>query len=356
MFTLLIPTKNRSEFLNRALNYYANNNFKHLIFIGDSSNSIHADRITKTIKELQERLNIKYQWYPPEVNSAFHGDFAKCFNQMINVVDTPYAAYIGDDDFLVPKSIEKCIDFLDKNEGYIGAHGVGAVIYVEQDRENLKINGNNYRLPPREEETASKRLINHMSNLSNVLFSVYRTHVLQGMFENTELVDISFGGDLLPGCLAVIKGKIKKINHFYVAHMTHKNQNKFYSDIYDWLTSPNWFPSYQMFYKILSDELVKKDAIGLGEAHLIVKRAFWSYLNYKFNSHFRNCYGTIGNAVTSRQKIKRIPGIKGMWNVVKKIRYKIFPSNEVNMHTLLNSRSPYHRDFMPIYRAVVEDL
>lgn len=351
MFTLLIPTKNRSEFLNRALNYYANNDYKHLIFVGDSSDDTHSEKVKKTIQALQGRLNIRYQWYSPELK------FTKCFNQMINVVDTPYAAYIGDDDVLVPKSIEKCIDFLDKNEGYIGAHGVGAIVYVEQDRENLKINGiSNYRLSPREEETASKRLINHMSNISNMLFSMYRTHVLQRMFENTELVDISFGGDLLPGCLAVIKGKIKKINHFYVAHMTHKNQNKFYSDIYDWLTSPNWFPSYQIFNKILSDELVKKDAISLSEAHLIVKRAFWSYLNYKFNSHFRSSYGTIGNTVSIRQKIKRIPGIKGMWNIVKNIQYKIQPSNHITLPALLNPSSLYHADFMPIYRAVAEDL
>lgn len=348
MITLLIPTKNRSEFLSKTLHYYADNNYEHLIFIGDSSDSIHVDKIKETIQKLQGRLNIKYKWYPQELN------FTQCFNQMLREVATPYASLVGDDDFLVPRNLEKCIKFLDSNKEYIGAHGVGARIYVEKQGMNLKVNKiADYRLSPREEETASKRLLNHMGNISNMLFSVYRADILKGMFENIEIPDHSFAGDLLPGCLAVARGKIKKLDCFHMVHLVHEGQNQAYRDIYDWLTGPNWFPSYQMFKSILSDELSKQDAITSDESHSVVKKAFWSYLKYKLNNHYKFVYGS----TELKQKLKKkIPVLKKILDKAREVKFKAFPSNEVNMHTLLNSRSPYHKDFMPVYHAVIKDL
>lgn len=348
MITLLIPTKNRSEFLSKTLRYYADNDYNGLIFIGDSSDSSHVEKIKETIQKLPGKVNIKYKWYPQELN------FTKCINQMLQDVASPYASFIGDDDFLVPKSIEICVEFLNANREYIGAHGVGARILVERHRTRLKINAiSDYRLSPREEGTAAERLLNHMSNISNMLFSVYRTDILKSMFENTELPDHSLAGDLLPGCLAVVKGKIKKLDCFHMVHLVHEGQNKAYQDIYDWLTGPNWFPSYQMFKQILSDELSKRDAITLDESHFIVKKAFWSYLKYKLNNHYKSVYGKSG---FKHNLMKSMPFSKRLLNKARQIRYKIFPSNEVNMHTLLNSRSPYHNDFMPIYHAVADEL
>lgn len=348
MLTLLIPTKNRSEFLNKTLRYYAGNNFGGLVFIGDSSDSGHAEKIKKTLRELDGKLNIKYKWYPQELN------FTKCINRMLQEVASPYASFIGDDDFLVPKGVERCVEYLNANAEYVGAHGVGARILVEKQGAHLKVNAiSDYSLPPREEETAAKRLLNHMGNMSNVLFSVYRTPILQNIFENIELPDHSIAGDLLPGCLAVVKGKIKKLDCFHVVHLVHEGQNKAYKDIYDWFTSPNWGPSYQMFKQILSNELSKADNIDIDKAYSIVKQAFWSYLKYKLNNHYKTIYGKSG---FKHSLVKSMPFSKILLDKARKIRYKIFPSDAVNMHTLLNSRSPYHNDFMPIYRAVTEDL
>ena len=44
---ILIPTMNRSDFLIRQLNYYANVKSQHPIYIGDASNIEHKARTEK---------------------------------------------------------------------------------------------------------------------------------------------------------------------------------------------------------------------------------------------------------------------------------------------------------------------
>lgn len=344
MNTIIIPTKNRSDFLTRLLNYFVDTNYMHWISIGDSSNAQHVQRIKETIKKLEHKLNITYHEYPGL-------NVSKCTKQLLQEVSTPYASFLADDDFLVPKSLESCIDFLELNPAYIACHGIGAVFRLGQSGPYGQFDNIwEYLLPSREEETASKRFLNHLSNYSNNLFSIYRTPILKRMFENDAIADRSLGNDLLPSCLAAILGKCKKLDCFHIIHQTHKQQ--VFVDHYDWITSQNWFPSYQIFCNTLSEELRKQDNISIDKAHAIVKQAFWAHLKHKSNSHFRNYYGTSGNIFSIRQKIKRIPGIKGMWNVVKNIQYKIHPSNHITLPALLNPSSPYHADFMPIYRAI----
>lgn len=350
MNTIIIPTKNRSDFLTRLLDYFADTNYMHWISIGDSSNAQHVQRIKETIKKLEHKLNITYHEYPGL-------SITKCAKELLQTVSTPYASLFCDDDFLVPNSLEKCIEFLELYPEYIACHGMGAIAYLKQSGPHAQFESIcEYRLPSREEETASKRLINHLSNNSNVLFSVYRSNILKRLFKHEELPDKSISEDILPSCLAVIQGKFKKLNCFHIVHQSHDRQIAYVEKrpirFYDWITSANWFPSYQFFYNTLSEELTKQDNISIDEAHAVVRQAFWSYSNYKSNKHFKNDYGNSGDDVNIKQNIKRIPGIKGMWNIVKNIQYKIHPSNHVTLPALLNPSSPYHADFMPIYRAI----
>lgn len=344
MITLLIPTMNRSDFLKRLLNYFADTYCKYQIRIGDSSDFHYIDETKKTVRELECKLNINYYQH-----SGLN--LSKSIKQLIQKVSTPYASIIADDDFLVPKSLERCIDFLELNPAYIACHGIGAVFRLRRSGPYGQFDNIwEYQLPSREEETASKRFLNHLSEYSNNLFSVYRTPILKRMFENDAVPDKSLENDLLPSCIAAILGKCKKLDCFHIIHQIHEQQG--FVDHYDWITSQNWFPSYQIFYNTLSEELRKQDNISIDKARAVVKQAFWIHLKYKSNSHFRNCYGTSGNTFSIKQKIGRIFGIKKMWNVVKNIQYKIHPSKHITLPVLLNPFSPYHVDFIPIYRAI----
>ena len=62
---IVIPTKNRSRFVIQQLRYYASLNSPHTIYIGDSSNEEHKQKILAVIEDLKGKVNVVYRSYPP---------------------------------------------------------------------------------------------------------------------------------------------------------------------------------------------------------------------------------------------------------------------------------------------------
>ena len=350
MLTIIIPTMNRSEFLIRLLNYYADANYKHHITIGDSSNSFHAEKTKDEIKKIGVKLKITYKEYPGE----------SCFavqKQLIQSVTTPYIVSLPDDDFLVPNSLDKCIDYLETHHEYIAAHGIGAILSLEASGPYGECLGvGEYRQPKIENELASQRLLEYLMHYSASVFSVHRTGAFKVMWPDAYSSNDNPFGELLPCCLSVILGKIKQLNCFYLVR--HVHDNRYLSpDMFDWITNPNWLSSYQKFSNYLVEELVKKDGIATDKAREIVKQAFWGYLNKGLVKKYNNRY--IGKAslgilnVTAKLKaaLKMYPVSRKALSVSRKVIRSI-NSRGLSLEALLSPRSSYHADFMPIYRSV----
>ncbi|KKL68331.1 hypothetical protein LCGC14_2126020, partial [marine sediment metagenome] len=95
--SLIIPTHNRHQYLTRVLDYYNGINLK--ILVADSSQKEYP---------FKNKYDIDYFHYP---NYIPHKKLA----DIIQEVKTPYVFMCADDDFIIPKAIEKCIKFLDNN-------------------------------------------------------------------------------------------------------------------------------------------------------------------------------------------------------------------------------------------------
>ena len=104
--TLIIPTYNRHNYLTRILDYYSNVNLR--ILVADSSQNEYPFKNT---------YQIDYFHYPNYMPSKKLAD-------IIQKVKTPYVFMCADDDFIIPRAIEKCIKFLDKNSDYSSAQGI----------------------------------------------------------------------------------------------------------------------------------------------------------------------------------------------------------------------------------------
>lgn len=345
MITLLIPTINRSDFLVRLLRYYSDLGFQGRICIGDSSNPMHVEQTKRAIKALQGKLNIVYRGYP-------HLNEAECSQQLLDFVSTSYAAWVADDDFLVPTALEQCALFLDGHPDYNAAHGVAALFSLQSSGAYGQVAGaGHYRQPVIEGESASQRLLDHLSNYSNVQFSVHRVDSLRAMYGNVSLLaDRAFGSELLPCCLSIIQGKVKELDYLYLVRQGH-DQRYLLPDPFDWISSPNWLPSYQVFCDCLAEELVRQDGISLDEARAVVKQAFWAYLAKGLTKKWQDRYGQAGAGIRDRlrQTARAIPGARRVWSG---LRSAVRGQGEMLLPMLLNPRSPYHDDFMPIYRAV----
>lgn len=332
--TLFIPTYNRPDFLLRALRYYQSVNFRGKISIGDSSDAFSAKQIKNSLSQFSDSLEINYR-YLPGCNAAMA---VKILTEEAN---TAYAACIGDDDFLVPSGIAKCVDFLNVHPEYVAAHGVGVTMSLHSiDAQSIQCTGY-YAQPIISETTAVQRLVAHLTNYMVSLFSVHRIEVWRTLFRNTgDIKDKSFGSELLQCCLSVISGKIMQLDGLYLIRQDHGTRY-ILPNWFEWITSEAWYPSYCTFRDCLSEAIAYQDGITLEEAKLVVEKAFAVYLAQCIPRNTPNPHQW-------RSVAKQIPGARTIWHILQPFR------NKYSLGSMLKPGSPYHKDFMPIYNILTQ--
>lgn len=342
MVTLMIPTMNRSDFLIRLLQYYADTDYPYSICIGDSSDQTHLERTKEFIKTLNGKLKVKHLEYP-------NLSISMCLKSIVDELDTPYAAITPDDDFIVTKTLEKCIHFLEQHPDYSAAHG-SALMFSLKDTDVYSEFSDIGRYPQRavEESIASERLISHLKNYNVTVFSVQRSQAWKKMYKNVkQLSERAFMEELLPCCLSVIHGKIKHYDDLYLVRQRHQ-RHPFLSDIYDWMTNPDWNEAYRIFHDSLVAALIQQDSISKEEAQAVFKKAFWGYLNGRLSAKFKQRYGIL----SLKERAKKISNyIPGAYKILKKTK-QLFFSRRLTLNSLLNRKSVYYTDFLPVYRAV----
>ncbi|MBC8280176.1 MAG: TIGR00180 family glycosyltransferase [Chloroflexi bacterium] len=121
--SLFTPTKNRPEFVARLLRYYQDIGFTGPVLIGDSSDTDNLEQSKSLIEEMGQCLDVQHHEMP-----GLNG--VQCVEQLIELVTTPYAAFVADDDYLVPSALYQCAEFLEENPDYSAAHGLGFLFSV----------------------------------------------------------------------------------------------------------------------------------------------------------------------------------------------------------------------------------
>jgi glycosyltransferase domain-containing protein len=318
-------------------------NFRGKIFIGDSSEATVAEKIKNSLQKFDNSLDIYY--YPlPGYNAA------QALKVMADKVTTKYAVFIADDDFLVPTGIGQCIEFLDTHPDYVAAHGIGIIIYgLGSKNKSIQYSGY-YSQPIISEATAAQRLVTHLPNYTVSLFSVHRIEAWRTMFKDAgDIVDRSFGDELLPCCLSVVLGKTKQLDGLYLIRQDH-GKRFVQPTWFEWITSEMWYPSYTAFCNYLAEAIARQDGITLEEAKDIVSQAFSVYLTQWISKSIHN-----PNPNPQWRSIaKQIPGARTIWHVLQSVLNKVFNDNKYYFGNMLKPESPYCNDFMLIYKIVTQ--
>ena len=124
---IIIPTKNRLDFVIRTIQYYASINSPHPIFIGDAS-----DRSSEEIvlNAAQNKIEIFYFHWE---NLGDRKTLSKLAQEASKTNITDYCAFHGDDDFFVSESLSKCAEFLDDNPAYATSQGRAFSFELNED-------------------------------------------------------------------------------------------------------------------------------------------------------------------------------------------------------------------------------
>lgn len=350
---------NRSEYLIRQLNYYASVGYQHWISIGDSSSPSHLLQTREAISKLQGKLKIIYRECPGMNDS-------ECFAALAEAVKTPYAVYIADDDFLVPDGLEQCVQFLEKHPDYSAVHGKGVMFALDMDGPHGKmINFYEYPQPVVEQSSAADRLKDHLSDYKVSLFSVHRTEIWGKMFGRYNLPDRTFSAEILPCCLSVIHGKVAELDSLYLVRQAHAGRYLMPLPS-EWVNNEKWGASFETFQKVLAADLAKKDAISTEDARRAVSDSFGVYINDSLarekqnrmdqRSYLSKVKSSLKQKIKARlfERYRLLP----IWQGIRRIKYMILALRDGMkggiLKTWLSPKSPYHKEFMPVYRAIVE--
>lgn len=350
--TICIPTKNRADFLVRLLHYFADAKYQHWIFIGDSSNDLDVDKTKKTIQSVKGRLKVKHFECPglSDVEAIEH------LNQFIT---TPYCAFLADDDFLCVRGVNRCIDFLESNPDYGAAHGAGIATNVDGSGPYGNISRvHYYQQTTLNADSGSQRLRDYFAaGPYALIFSVHRTpdwrEMHQGFMSMPWARQGFLFGELIPSSISSVRNKVKQLDCLYLVRFGHyRVYHQVY--VYAWFTSQDWFPGFKNLHDRVIDELIRQDGIGEKEAEEVFKQAFWPYLGRLFS---RGQPSPKPGVILRLKKIAgQIPGLRAAYiQIMSQFQEKA--KEEINLlPSLLKPSSPYHEDFMPIYRAITNPI
>jgi len=355
--TILVLTYNRYPRLTRLLRYVSSVQVPYKIRLLDSS----TDPFPKSeLQEPMDRIGVERRQYDASLSPI-----AKVF-EGLKEVSTPYAVLWADDDFLVPRSLESGVRFLNQNPDYSIVHGESALFQMEHQGHQKAIRWiEPYPQRSLTDSKASRRLLDHLGGHYSVVF--YSIHRTENLRKNMSLgfrhgFDRDARAELLSGSLSVIQGKTKKMDCLYMLREVHSEMGSLHEgdegkgfEVLGWVTKPDFPSESRRFQDCLAQELAEADGIGMEEARGIVKRAFWSYLAREITEE---C-GRFSESKAVRRSgwigaARRSPVLRAAWHQIRPFLPGAEP--ELSLAALSRPTSKHHADFILIYRAISQQI
>ncbi len=201
--SIIIPTHNRSKYLERCLHYYKQNLSSIPLYICDSSKE-------KNLSEIL--LGLNYEHCPQK-------SFVEKVNDTLQKVQTPFVMLCADDDFFTLGGIKSAVEFLQKNAEYSTAHGIYTrfmKIKNEWVLFPLYENGLKNEL---ESDDKLNRLQHLMQSYHPLFYAIQRIEVMQATYDSfikNGISNLNFV-EFLMAIIPISFGKIKMLPQYYCA-------------------------------------------------------------------------------------------------------------------------------------------
>ncbi len=345
MFSIIIPTHNRSKYLKRILNYYDSFSIDISIIVVDSSpNEIKG--LNKQIVASFLNKDIRY--------IEGHLLMVRKIAEAVNYVNTKYCVICADDDFITPNGIKQSLNFLEKNPDFTIAYGHFISFYLKTDKEGKQQFCWTPAYPSQESITFSDpkdRLAYYLSNYPvSTLYAVYRTNFMKTVFEEIlKFTNDSRFGELSPSMLTSIYGKIKFLEKvFYAAKESMPTSGgRTDKNIRDFIKDGTYDGKYAIFRNYLATHLSKKSQLDVEESKKVVDNSMSAYMK----KYYSNSYKLI--------LIHKMSGILDYLELpdwidrgIRTLYRKLFPSKRIQMDDFRSSMdvpsSKYYDDFNKI--------
>ena len=269
---ILIPSLSRPKILLKKLRYYQNLNAEFNIFICDST-PIPEVGFKKELNKISKNLKITY-FHKPSLNdreALFH---------LIENCDTPYSAFIADDDFFIPEGLYQCASYLENNKDCRVAYGKSIIVDQKSlNNQRSPIYASNYWgsksfLEINVEERLTKLSRYYLVNL----FGVHRTSEFLEDFKASRSCPSQSMGEVMVNYMTLSKGKGKFIPSAYLIRQSHAKRYLIPNELSDLLIEDKFGESIPIFLTSLTKSLIDSN-LSLQDANNISKKVLKLYLN-----------------------------------------------------------------------------
>jgi len=335
---ILIPTKGRSLFVIRLLNYYQSVQCPHPLYIGDASEQKYATMMQTHISKLNISVHY-FNWENIGPNQTIVMLAQEAFNDSVK-----YCAFHGDDDYFIPQSLFNAAEFLSKNPTYTTCQGRAALFTLDRPGAygNLASVDDYWGENELDQDNPINRLKYFLDNYFVLQFSTHRTLEFLHSSEAYMRIKNDSLGELMHCWTFAISGKSKFIDCLYLIRHSHPAVN--HLPMLDLLLNPTWSLDIESIKEALTNQLSRKEKISNDEAFMIVMDVLKR---------------TILNAVlSSNQNLFRrvLISIKSMLSRHIKEKVRIMLVAESSLSILQSKKSIYFEQFKPVLDSMKSDV
>lgn len=260
--TCVVPTHNRPHFLRRLFRLYAQFPPGFPFLVVDSSNPTAAAENRDVIESVRKTLHIDYQHFDLNIVD-------KCV-QALERVRSPFVVFCADDDYLLPDSVWRCVEFLKDQPRYDSAMGRVAMLNTKQPRWCGMVH-QGYSI---EEDRPFDRCVRLADSWFSNFYAVQRTQVYCEIFQitaaNTDSGLSLQVGEMLLAQLSVIRGRVKTLPFIYSLMEKH-DANSGKRSPAGVLLQAEWL--YQRFKGCLTEQL-EQTGIARAEAEQFIDNTY----------------------------------------------------------------------------------
>ncbi len=223
MITVVIPSRNRPQYLKRAIDYWGKSHWS--VVIADGSTEPFTELLPPNIRYFRDN------------GESLPGRITR----VLETLETEFAVLCADDDFLGFTAIDRCLEFLTANPDYSAAQGEGFKFAQIVSPRFLFVPN----MTPKTEThkvdaaSASARMQHAMKPYSPVFYAVQRRQVLTAAVKALEGITNPNPVELQLAIVPSIFGKHAILPFFYSARETIAGSaGTEMEDIESWLSNP----------------------------------------------------------------------------------------------------------------------
>ncbi len=290
MISLVIPTIDRPDFIQKYLQFLDLQGFQGEVLIGDSSALDLFNETSNFINKNSFCFRIRHESYP----NRMHFEVVQ---ELIEYIQYEFCMYICDDDFLLNSTLLKCVEFLNQNPDYTSVGGRALMLDVDDSWKILSIR--DYSLSSLEETSPIDRLSILANNYEVVAYSLSRTaDFIKRWPKSDDFFEKEIVIETHPCFSAAVQGKIKILEDLFVIRTNHERRILL-PNFEETIAGDYWEASVKYSINELtsiikeqekdkvSEEDIRNQCSNIWQEHIEMKRHVFSQRRVT-NSNFRN--------------------------------------------------------------------